>query len=113
MFWEAVNAIGVLKSPAIVSIWDDGYGISVPNAFQHTKANVGVLLEGFRREPGTKDGYDIHRLGMGGENALHEGILDFKVAELLIAEGINVNQQHKLLFCHRNPTCNDNPYGNL
>lgn len=42
-----------------------------------------------------RDGYDIHRLGMGGENALHEGILHFKVAELLIAEGINVNQQHK------------------
>ena len=60
MFWEAVNAIGVLKAPAIVSIWDDGYGISVPNAFQHTKANVGALLTGFQREPGTADGYDIH-----------------------------------------------------
>ena len=60
MFWESVNAIGVLKSPAVISIWDDGYGISVPNEFQMTKSNVGELLSGFQRKPGTKDGYDIH-----------------------------------------------------
>ncbi len=62
MFWESVNAIGVLKAPAIVSIWDDGYGISVPNAFQHTKADVGALLEGFRRAEGSREGYDIQRI---------------------------------------------------
>ncbi|MFN4768346.1 MAG: thiamine pyrophosphate-dependent enzyme [Ignavibacteria bacterium] len=60
MFWESVNAIGVLKSPAVISIWDDGYGISVPNEFQMTKSNVGELLSGFQRKPGTKDGYDVH-----------------------------------------------------
>ena len=60
MFWESVNAIGVLKSPAVISIWDDGYGISVPNEFQMTKSNVGELLSGFQRAPGTKDGYDVH-----------------------------------------------------
>ncbi len=53
MFWEAINAIGVLKAPVIMSIWDDGYGISVSNEFQHTKGDVGALIEGFRRE---KDG---------------------------------------------------------
>jgi 2-oxoisovalerate dehydrogenase E1 component len=60
MFWESVNAIGVLKSPAVISIWDDGYGISVPNEFQVTKSNVGELLQGFARVPGSNDGYDIH-----------------------------------------------------
>ncbi|MFM8771383.1 MAG: thiamine pyrophosphate-dependent enzyme [Candidatus Kapaibacterium sp.] len=60
MFWESVNAIGVLKSPAVISIWDDGYGISVPNEFQVTKSNVGELLQGFARREGTRDGYDVH-----------------------------------------------------
>lgn len=60
MFWESVDAIGVLKAPAIISIWDDGYGISVPNEFQHTKGNVGELLQGFQRRPGETSGYDIH-----------------------------------------------------
>ena len=59
MFWESVNAIGVLKSPAIISIWDDGYGISVPNEFQVTKSNVGELLKGFARTPDSTNGYDI------------------------------------------------------
>lgn len=62
MFWESVNAIGVLHAPAIVSIWDDGYGISVPNKYQHTKADVGQLLEGFRRAPGSTEGFDIYRV---------------------------------------------------
>lgn len=60
MFWEAVNAIGVLKAPVIISIWDDGYGISVPNEFQMVKQNLTELLSGFRREPGSRDGYDIY-----------------------------------------------------
>ncbi|MEY2719912.1 MAG: hypothetical protein RLZZ273_1278 [Bacteroidota bacterium] len=59
MFWESVNAIGVLKSPAIISIWDDGYGISVPNEFQVTKSNVGELLSGFARTATSSNGYDI------------------------------------------------------
>jgi pyruvate/2-oxoglutarate/acetoin dehydrogenase E1 component/TPP-dependent pyruvate/acetoin dehydrogenase alpha subunit len=60
MFWEAINAVGVLKAPMIVSIWDDGYGISVPNEYQVCKANVGELLRGFQREPGSNAGYDIY-----------------------------------------------------
>ena len=59
-FWEAVNAIGVLKSPAIISIWDDGYGISVPNEYQMVKQDIGALLQGFARKPGSSDGYDIY-----------------------------------------------------
>lgn len=60
MFWESIDAIGVLKAPAIISIWDDGYGISVPNEFQHTKGDIGELLRGFQRRPGDQSGYDIH-----------------------------------------------------
>jgi pyruvate/2-oxoglutarate/acetoin dehydrogenase E1 component/TPP-dependent pyruvate/acetoin dehydrogenase alpha subunit len=50
-FWEAVNAIGVQHSPAIISIYDDGYGISVPNQFQMVKENIYSILEGFQRDP--------------------------------------------------------------
>ena len=50
MFWEAVNAIGVLKAPAIINIYDDGYGISVPNQFQMVKENIGAILKGFERD---------------------------------------------------------------
>jgi pyruvate/2-oxoglutarate/acetoin dehydrogenase E1 component/TPP-dependent pyruvate/acetoin dehydrogenase alpha subunit len=60
MFWEAVNAAGVLSVPMLLSVWDDGYGISVPNRFQVTKSNVGELLSGFRRAPGTREGYDLY-----------------------------------------------------
>lgn len=58
-FWEAVNAIGVLHAPAVISIWDDGYGISVTNEHQMTKGNISALLEGFQRD-GDGDGYDIY-----------------------------------------------------
>ncbi len=59
MFWETVNAIGVLQCPAIISIWDDGYGISVPNEFAVTRGNVGDLLKGFARDA-TTPGYEIY-----------------------------------------------------
>ncbi|MDP1548444.1 MAG: thiamine pyrophosphate-dependent enzyme, partial [Anaerolineales bacterium] len=63
LFWESVNAIGVLKAPAIVTIYDDGYGISVPNQFQMVKENIGTLLKGFERNPNlpfekVQNGYD-------------------------------------------------------
>ena len=50
LFWESVNAIGVLKAPAVISIYDDGYGISVPNRFQMVKENIGEILRGFERD---------------------------------------------------------------
>jgi len=60
MFWESLNAGGVLGIPMIVSIWDDGYGISVPNEHQITKGNLSELLKGFQREQKSKQGYDIY-----------------------------------------------------
>ena len=50
LFWESLNAIGVLRAPAVISIWDDGYGISVPNEFQVTGGNLSALLQGFQRQ---------------------------------------------------------------
>ncbi len=60
MFWESINAIGVLRSPAVVTIYDDGYGISVSNEYQITKQNLLDLLTGFQRSPGGRDGYDLY-----------------------------------------------------
>ena len=63
-FWESVNAIGVLHAPAIISIMDDGYGISVPNQFQMVKENIYTILKGFQRVPCPADkcdrGYDLY-----------------------------------------------------
>ncbi len=46
-FWESINAAAVTKVPLAVSIWDDGYGISVPTKYQTTKGSISRLLEGF------------------------------------------------------------------
>jgi 2-oxoisovalerate dehydrogenase E1 component len=61
MFWETVNAIGVLRCPAIITIYDDGYGISVSNESQVAKENISELLMGFQRPPGDCcDGFNIY-----------------------------------------------------
>ncbi len=45
-FWETINAAGVLQVPMVMSIWDDGYGISVPREFQTTKGSISEALAG-------------------------------------------------------------------
>lgn len=61
LFWETVNAIGVLRCPAILTVYDDGYGISVTNESQIAKENISELLMGFQRPPGVCcDGFDIY-----------------------------------------------------
>ncbi|HEY4216736.1 MAG TPA: thiamine pyrophosphate-dependent enzyme [Gemmatimonadaceae bacterium] len=57
MFWETINAAGVLQVPMLLSVWDDGYGISVPNETQVTKNSISTLLQGFQREGG--NGYEL------------------------------------------------------
>jgi pyruvate/2-oxoglutarate/acetoin dehydrogenase E1 component/TPP-dependent pyruvate/acetoin dehydrogenase alpha subunit len=61
MFWESVNAIGVLKAPAVIVVYDDGVGISVPNEFQLVKENIYEIMQGFRRTPG-RNGYDLYQV---------------------------------------------------
>lgn len=50
VFWETVNAVGVKQIPVVLSIWDDGYGISVPNSIQTTKGDISEVLKGFQRD---------------------------------------------------------------
>ena len=57
-FWETINAAGVLQVPMVMSVWDDGYGISVSRENQTTKDSISEALAGMQR---TKDkpGYEI------------------------------------------------------
>ena len=71
VFWESINAGGVLQIPFAVSIWDDGYGISVPTKYQTTKGNIGAALEGFRTDE-RGQGYDIYTVDGWDYVALRE-----------------------------------------
>lgn len=61
VFFEAINAAGVLQIPMAISIWDDNYGISVPAKYQTTKEDISEILKGFQR---TKDkpGFEIFKV---------------------------------------------------
>ena len=61
MFFETINAAGVLQVPMVISIWDDGYGISVSNKDQTTKESISEALEGFQRTD-TENGLEIIRV---------------------------------------------------
>jgi pyruvate/2-oxoglutarate/acetoin dehydrogenase E1 component/TPP-dependent pyruvate/acetoin dehydrogenase alpha subunit len=61
LFFETINAAGVLQVPMIISVWDDEYGISVHARHQTTKENISEILSGFQREQGT-NGYVIMRV---------------------------------------------------
>ncbi len=58
-FWETLNAACALQVPMILSIWDDGYGISVPTKNQRAKANIAEMLSGFQRVEGENQGCEI------------------------------------------------------
>lgn len=58
MFFEAINAAGVLQVPMMISVWDDDYGISVPQEFHTTKQSISKALAGFQRTA-TEKGFEI------------------------------------------------------
>ena len=58
IFFETINAAGVLQVPMVISVWDDAYGISVPAKYQTTKENISEILKGFQRDNNSK-GYEI------------------------------------------------------
>jgi TPP-dependent pyruvate/acetoin dehydrogenase alpha subunit len=60
-FWESVNAAGVMQIPLAIFVWDDGYGISVPNSYQTTKGSISNVLQGFRKEHNT-NGLHIYKV---------------------------------------------------
>jgi pyruvate/2-oxoglutarate/acetoin dehydrogenase E1 component/TPP-dependent pyruvate/acetoin dehydrogenase alpha subunit len=58
IFFETINAAGVLQVPMVISVWDDDYGISVPAKYQTTKENISEVLKGFQRDE-NGNGYEI------------------------------------------------------
>ena len=88
-FWEAMNAAGVLQVPMALSVYDDGYGISVPKKYQTTKGSISELLKGFESEKG-KPGIRIFR-GKGWD---YQGLIK------LYEKGIQIcrNEHTPVLF---------------
>lgn len=89
LFWESINAAGVLQIPMAISVWDDGYGISVPARYQTTKQNISEILKGFERND-KGEGYVILR-GKGWD---YPGLCD------MYEQGIKIcrEQQVPVLF---------------
>lgn len=75
-FWEALNAIGVLQAPMIMSIWDDGYGISVPNEYQLTR-DLSDMISGFQRNDRSR-GFEVFRVSAWDYESL---VTTYKEAE--------------------------------
>jgi len=70
MFFEAINAAGVLQVPMLVSVWDDDYGISVPGEYHTTKGSISEALSGFASSDG-KTGIELFVVKGWDYEALH------------------------------------------
>ena len=71
VFFETINAAGVLRVPLAIFVWDDGYGISVPSKYQTTKQSISEVLAGFKaNEKG--EGIDIYTVKAWDYKALFE-----------------------------------------
>lgn len=75
MFFESINAAGVLQVPMVIAIWDDGYGISVPQEFHTTKGSISEVLTGFQRTEAEK-GIEILRVKGWDYEALNQAFSD-------------------------------------
>jgi pyruvate/2-oxoglutarate/acetoin dehydrogenase E1 component/TPP-dependent pyruvate/acetoin dehydrogenase alpha subunit len=60
IFFESINAAAVLQIPMVLSIWDDGYGISVPNEYHTPKVDISKVLVGFQRSEEEK-GLELYK----------------------------------------------------
>ena len=60
IFWEAINAAGVMQVPLFISVWDDGYGISVPKKYQTVKSSISKAIAGMATEEEGDTGIDIY-----------------------------------------------------
>jgi 2-oxoisovalerate dehydrogenase E1 component len=88
-FFEAINAAGVLQIPMAISVWDDGYGISVHAKYQTTKEDISEILKGFQRDD--KPGFEIFRVNGWDYPALCE----------TYEKAINIcREQHVPVFIH-------------
>lgn len=106
VFWEAINAVGVLQLPMVMSVWDDGYGISVPKKYQTTKESISKVLSGFQRtedEPGyeilTAKAWDYNQLIATYEKA-EEIAREEHVPVLVHVEEVTQPQGHSTSGSH-------------
>jgi pyruvate/2-oxoglutarate/acetoin dehydrogenase E1 component/TPP-dependent pyruvate/acetoin dehydrogenase alpha subunit len=106
VFWETINAVGVLQLPLVMSVWDDGYGISVPKKFQTTKESISKVLSGFQRteeEPGyeivTVKAWDYQQLILTYEKAA-EIAREQHVPVLVHVEEVTQPQGHSTSGSH-------------
>ena len=124
MFWETINAAGVLQVPMVLSIWDDEYGISVPAKYHTTKEDISKILSGFQRDDKNKGveilkvkGWDYTALMHAYENAAdiarqeHVPVI-IHVTELTQPQGHSTSGSHerykddKRLAWERDNDCN-------
>ena len=106
MFLECVNAAGVLQIPLVMSIWDDGYGISVPSEFQTTKSSISKALAGYQRnEDG--EGLEIFAVKawdyVGLMEAYQKAVTlarDFHIPSLIHVEEVTQQQGHSASGSH-------------
>jgi len=90
LFWESLNAAAVQQIPLCISIWDDGYGISVPAEYQIAKSNISELIAGFKGETYEAQGIDIY-IGYGWD---YSGLINlYKIA----VEKIRATQRPALI----------------
>ena len=61
LFFESINAAGVMQIPMIISIWDDNYGISVSSEYQTTKGDISEVLKGFQKDKNS-NGFEMFKV---------------------------------------------------
>jgi pyruvate/2-oxoglutarate/acetoin dehydrogenase E1 component/TPP-dependent pyruvate/acetoin dehydrogenase alpha subunit len=105
-FWETMNAAGVLQVPLVMSVWDDGYGISVPRELQTTKGSISDALAGFQRNADQKGfeilitkGWDYAHLCETYEKAVHIA-REQHVPVLVHVKEVNQPQGHSTSGSH-------------
>ncbi len=111
-FWESINAIGVLQVPVAISVWDDGYGISVPNKYQTTKSSISDVLSGFEKteeQPGflifKAKGWDyenlvaVYKKGIEICRREHQPVL-FHITEVTQPQGHSTSGSHERYKSH-------------
>ena len=106
-FWETINAAGVMQVPMAISVWDDGWGISVPNKYQTTKQNISEVLSGFENNEKGK-GFkilkgkawdyanlvEIYKEGIDHCRAEHNPVL-FHITEVTQPQGHSTSGSHE------------------
>ncbi|MBL0309789.1 MAG: transketolase [Bacteroidetes bacterium] len=107
LFWETLNAAGVMKVPLAISVWDDGYGISVPKKYQTTKESISEITRGFQTnaegngvEIYTCEGWNYPKLietyksGIEKMRRTHNAAL-FHITELTQPQGHSTSGSHE------------------